>query len=500
LPDWIGKAARSLVQPPGGAGYHAGRVLAQKYRLVGVLGEGGMGAVWVAENLALNTRVALKLIRAEAKSADAEGRLLTEARAAAKLGHPAIVRVFDFGKSEEGDPYIVMELLEGEALAESLQRRARAPATRAVQLLLPIADALAVAHAEGIVHRDIKPENILLARTSHGLQPKILDFGVAKLHRDSGVSKLTGDGLVIGSPEYMSPEQARGMAGIDHRADVWAFTIVLYELIAGVLPFTGDNYNAIMASVIENEPLSLVELGIANQELWQIVERGLRKPPDQRWTSMREYGCALASWLWEQGIKEDATNASLEATWLATASTPPVDVFSAPRKSERLEVIQAELIVDEPPSSEWPSVASGVELQTIEAPRRGRRRWASTLALLAVLGGLAAGAIHLGMPARLLATPIGNSAKKLVAPASTQATAQAAAPPAQAVAAPAAAPPAQAVAAPAASAATSEEAAEPTAAAPTASVQPIKAVQRAAPARRSARATATAEQELKAPW
>jgi len=465
-----------------------------------------MGAVWVAKNLALNTRVALKLIRAEVKSADAEERLLTEARAAAKLGHPAIVRVFDFGRSEQGDPYIVMELLEGEALAESLQRRARAPATRAVQLLLPIADALAVAHAEGIVHRDLKPENVFLARTSHGLQPKILDFGVAKHHHGSGVSKLSDHGLVVGSPEYMSPEQARGLPGIDHRSDVWGFTVLLYELIAGALPFTGDNYNAVMGSIIDDEPRSLVELGVADDELWQIVARGLKKAPDQRWMSMRDYGRALACWLWENGIKEDATNASLEATWLASTSTPPADdVFSAPRG--RLEVIQAELIVDEPPPAEWPtpaaqrsisgaSVASDVELP-VDSPRRGRRL-VGRLALLAVLAALGAGAIHLGLPARLLAK-IGERANTVTAPVSTQATVTAAPSSAPAGEAPPAASPPQAVQAPAASAATSEHAAEALAPAPATSVQPANAVRRA-PARRSTRSTATPEQDLKAPW
>lgn len=324
------------------------RILDGKYRLVSELGEGGMGSVWLAHNLALDTRVAVKLIRAEIKSAATEDRLLKEARAAAKIRHPGIVRIFDFGRTEEGDPYLVMELLEGETLADSLDRQARAPATRAAQLLLPIADALAVAHDEGIVHRDLKPENIFLARTARGLEPKILDFGIAKHPGESIVSSLGRPGSILGSPDYMSPEQARGSRFVDHRTDVWSFAVVLYEMIAGERPFHGEGINDVLAAIVHGEPRPLTDFGVGDGALWEIIATGLRPSFEERWPSMRDFGQALATWLWEQGVKEDATKTSLEAVWLTTSGTPAHDdVFSEPQSARLPEVSDSDIIVEE---------------------------------------------------------------------------------------------------------------------------------------------------------
>src|SRR5262249_49057612 len=141
--------------------YVPGGVIGAKYRLTRVLGEGGMGAVWAARNLKLDVDVAIKLIRREVAADDTSERLLQEARAAARIGHPCIVRVYDFGETEFKDPYIVMELLEGESLRQALERKGRLPVVNAVQTLLPVASALSAAHAKGIIHRDVKPENVL---------------------------------------------------------------------------------------------------------------------------------------------------------------------------------------------------------------------------------------------------------------------------------------------------------------------------------------------------
>src|SRR5262249_7007231 len=162
-----------------------GDVIVEKYELLRVLGEGGMGAVWLAKNLTLEVEVALKLIRREVATLEASERLLQEARAAARLGHPSIVRVFDFGVTELDDPFIVMELLRGESLATFIDRRGRIPATESVQLLLPVASALCAAHAKGIVHRDLKPDNIILTTDDSGATiPKVVDFGIAKLRKE----------------------------------------------------------------------------------------------------------------------------------------------------------------------------------------------------------------------------------------------------------------------------------------------------------------------------
>lgn len=312
--------------------YIAGALIGGKYELIRPLGEGGMGSVWLAKNLALDSQVALKLLRAELDSEDAGERLLLEARAAARLGHRAIVRVFDFGHTDHGEPYLVMELLDGQTLAEVLSLRGRLSPVKAVQMLLPVADALATAHASGIVHRDLKPENIFLARETRRTQPKIVDFGIAKVQSSSTPRALTQQGTVLGSPGYMSPEQARGLSSIDHRSDVWAFCVVLYECITARLAFDGDNYNAIMCSIIEDPVVPSVQLAAGDAALWGVIERGLRKDREERWPSMHELGAALARWLLSNAVEQDVCGEPLSG-WLDETSVGKRDLLSAPPPS-----------------------------------------------------------------------------------------------------------------------------------------------------------------------
>jgi eukaryotic-like serine/threonine-protein kinase len=308
------------VRMPNSAPYSVGDVIAGKYRLDALLGEGGMGTVWRGFNLQLEAPVALKLIRAGLDQVSLPQRLKQEARAAAKLGHSGIVRVFDVGDSELGDPYIVMELLNGETLGNLLLTEQRLPAVRSVQLLLPVVDALAAAHSKGIVHRDLKPDNIFIAREGQQLQPKLLDFGIAKLADESAETPhLTQAGAVLGSPEYMSPEQARGRE-VDHRTDIWSFCVVLYETLSGTLPFIGANYNSLLRAIVEDEPVSLITLLAADQPLWEIVKRGLSKDVTRRFATMGELGQALAAWLMSQGVFEDVSGVSLDSKWMARGS------------------------------------------------------------------------------------------------------------------------------------------------------------------------------------
>ncbi len=316
-------------EPPSSQHYEPGVVIGDKYRLVRRLDEGGMGTVWVAHNLDLDAHVALKLLRPEASAENTAERLLNEARVLARLGHPAIVRVNDFGRTDTGDPFIVMELLEGECLADLAYRQGRFSAASAVQLLLPIAEALAVAHERGIVHRDLKPDNVFLARLGvNRVQPKVLDFGIARTAVD-GSMRLTRDGTVLGSPAYMSPEQARGERDLDCRTDVWSFCIVLYELLVGSTPFEGENYNAVLRAIIDTEPEPITDLAAGDAALWQVLARGLHKHREQRWPSMRALGAELAAWLMSHGVAEDITRASLPSTWF-DASCPESDPFSVP--------------------------------------------------------------------------------------------------------------------------------------------------------------------------
>jgi eukaryotic-like serine/threonine-protein kinase len=301
--------------------YLAGEVVGDRYRLVREIGRGGMGVVWVAHSLVLGVDVALKLIRASAASSALSSRMAREAHAAARLGHPALVRVFDFGWTRHGDPYLVMELVQGETLASLLKRESRMPAIRAVQTLLPIVDGLRLAHDKGIVHRDIKPDNVFLAADAlNRKQPKLLDFGIAKVDKQVD-GRLTQIGAVLGSPDYMSPEQALGLDDIDERTDIWSLCVVLYELITGTVPFQKPNYNALMHAIINEEPVPSTECGAGDKSLWQIIERGLRKERKERHQTVTELGEAMALWLYEHGIKEDLSGNSIRAVWLDAGLT-----------------------------------------------------------------------------------------------------------------------------------------------------------------------------------
>jgi serine/threonine protein kinase len=318
--------------------YAPGDSIGGKYSLLRLLGEGGMGSVWVAENMALKANVALKLIRADVAESSANERFLSEARLAARLQHAAIVRVFDFGKTEHDEPYIVMELLEGETLGQRLSRLGAIDPMDLCQTLLPIIDALHSAHGHGVIHRDLKPDNVFVAKADGGgVQPKLLDFGIAKLRGESAfhTTKLTQAGTLIGSPDYMSPEQARGETDLDPRSDVWALCVLAYECLVGKPPFHGDNYNALLWAIIHDEPVPITVFQAGDSELWRILKTGFAKDRNARWESARKLGEALAAWLESHGVVEDVCNRSLHASWLP-AERPtrpelaPFDPFGAP--------------------------------------------------------------------------------------------------------------------------------------------------------------------------
>jgi serine/threonine-protein kinase len=306
--------------------YAPGSIFAGKYRIVGLLGEGGMGAVWRAHSLSLDVDVAIKVLHREQIPSLASARLLREARATASIGHPAIVQIFDFGETEAGEPFLIMELLEGESLAGWLDERGRISATLAVQMLLPIASALVAAHARGIIHRDIKPENIIAVPSGLGTYlPKIVDFGVAKLlSSHHGARVLTEAGVILGSLEYMSPEQAEGQQEVGEQTDIWALCVVLYELISGQRPFHGATATATIFALYTRDPTPTTQLAAGDEELWAILRRGLEKSPTKRWSTMQALGRALAFWATERGITVDTAGTSLAHHWGVSESDSPV--------------------------------------------------------------------------------------------------------------------------------------------------------------------------------
>ncbi|MEZ4410234.1 MAG: protein kinase [Polyangiales bacterium] len=238
-----------------------GTTLAGRYRLQRLIGCGGMADVYEGLHTWTQRRVAVKVLRTRGEDdldrvstptpATME-RFLSEARAAAKTRHPHIVEVLDMGRDPaSGVVFMAQEFLEGEDLRSLLRRRERLDAAEALALLRPVLDALVHAHAAGVIHRDVKPENIFLEARPEGPFPRLIDFGIARIHEDdSARAGVTRTGTIIGTVAYMSPEQASGQRDLDPRSDVWSIGVVLFEVLTGVQPFSGDNYNAILAQVL----------------------------------------------------------------------------------------------------------------------------------------------------------------------------------------------------------------------------------------------------------
>jgi serine/threonine-protein kinase len=367
--------------------HKTGDVVDGRYVLIEQLGKGGMGVVWKARSTALDVEVAVKLVRGSNSSSDSFKRMAREAHAAARLGHPAMATVLDFGATPEGDPYVVMELLHGESLGEVLGRERRVDVLRAVGTLLPIIDGLREAHEKGIVHRDLKPENLFISKAARGrLQPKVLDFGIAKLEQPmDSATKLTQDGTVLGSPGYFSPEQARGQTDIDFKTDIWSISVVLYELITGELPFKGANYNALLMSILKDTPPSIMSHGFGDEALWSIVQRGLHRDRAKRWGSMWELGRALAAWLYAKGIHADVASRSIKEVWLdthtASEQAPPPEVFGSEGKGRRtLSTLVKRRAAD---------TLAGETVSTASVPRRVPARllgWSAAGTFVLVLG------------------------------------------------------------------------------------------------------------------
>jgi len=231
----------------------AGQVVGGRYRLDRRLGKGGMGEVWAATHEVTRRRLALKFLSGPfAPSAESRQRFLREARAASAVEHPNVVAIHDVFELEDGTPLMVMDQLEGETLAARFGREGPLSLEETATLMLPVVSAVGAAHAKGIVHRDLKPDNIFIAREAGSERVKVLDFGVAKLFGAEPSTGLTGSGAMLGTPCYMAPEQASGEGDVDHRADVWAIGVILYEALSGGRPVEGDNLGQVLTRLLRD--------------------------------------------------------------------------------------------------------------------------------------------------------------------------------------------------------------------------------------------------------
>ncbi len=270
-----------------------GQLIDSRYDVIRVLGEGGMGIVYEVRHQLLGRHLALKVLRSDlARDRKLCQRFIREARAAAKVEHPNVVRITDFGALPSGQPYFVMELLRGESLTRVMSAARPMSLDRFVPIVEQLVDALSAAHGADVIHRDLKPDNIQILREGSGAElVKILDFGLARV---AGASRLTKQGFVFGTPHYMSPEQAHGDP-VDHRADIYALGVLMYEMLTGQLPFDADSYTGVLAKHIYEPPLHPSKL-VGRKTLGALeplILRCLEKKPHKRHASVSLVGDEL---------------------------------------------------------------------------------------------------------------------------------------------------------------------------------------------------------------
>ncbi len=391
----------------GNAGVEPGQVLAGKYRIDRVLGEGGMGVVVAAHHLQLDQQVAIKFLLPEAlRNADAVARFGHEARAAVKIKSEHVARVIDVGTLETGAPYIVMEYLQGADLEVVLEKNGPLPVVDAVDFTLQTCEALADAHALGIIHRDLKPANLFCIRGSDGLQCiKVLDFGISKLTGAGGAGAgmgMTRTTAVMGSPLYMSPEQMQSSRNVDVRTDIWAVGVILYELLAGKPPFLGESIPELCMKIMTAAPEPLVRVrGDVPAGLESVILRCLAKDRTQRYPHVAALAVDLRpfapprskisverAWRILSASSPDLLGSLPPAIRASAGPRPPVVIAQGPSPGNTAQGREGgpPILAEDAASSSWGRTARK------ESPRPARH-WAVFGALAVSLALLAAGGI-----------------------------------------------------------------------------------------------------------
>src|SRR5689334_10755210 len=269
-----------------------GTTLAGKYRIDARLNEGGMGTVYRGTHVLMDKTVAIKVLR-PSLAADEKivARFSREARAASRISHPNALSVTDFGEDESGHVFLVMEFLSGKTLKHVIREEGPLPLARVVDIARQIGDALHAAHEQGVVHRDLKSDNIMLIDTMTGDHAKVLDFGIAKINEPDGAvdTGLTAPNLVIGTPQYMSPEQCSQNSEIDTRSDIYSFGVILYEMLVGHVPFSGDSPTMVMMKHLQEPvPSVMEERSDLPASVARVVARAMAKVPDNRYQNVAE--------------------------------------------------------------------------------------------------------------------------------------------------------------------------------------------------------------------
>src|SRR5262245_56778434 len=315
------------------------------YRSIALLGEVGMGAVYLAEHPGIGRRVAVKVLHKNyTRDEHLLARFLNEARAANAIRHPNIIEIIDSGMLADGTPFLVMELLEGESLGTRLRNAGALPIATAVDFAYQTASALGAAHSKGIVHRDLKPDNLFVINDPHDPgreRIKVLDFGIAKLQQSStGDSVKTRTGTLMGTPIYMSPEQCRGTRSVDHRSDIYSLGIIFYEMLIGQTPFVSEGFGELVNMHLNVPPASArsrrPEIPLA---LDALVLKMLSKNPEDRYAEMSEVQGALkasgGSLFTVRGSSPDLAKTHAKAP--VTQTSPMLDTTFSTGTGERFE-------------------------------------------------------------------------------------------------------------------------------------------------------------------
>jgi eukaryotic-like serine/threonine-protein kinase len=391
--------------PPAATAIGAGTVVAGKYRIERALSRGAMGSVWVATHLALDTPVAIKFMSLHSppgpngsdpasQTVESRARFEREAKAAAQVRSANVVQILDYGV-DGSMPYIVMELLQGEDLGARLKRVGRMPLTEVSRLVRSVARALQRAHDAGLVHRDLKPGNIFLAKEGDDEVPKVLDFGVAKaLSADRPIDEGTQEGTLVGTPSYMSPEQAMGRTDVDHRSDLWSVGVVTFRALTGVKPFPSDSLLEVVVQICTSDaPRASQIVPDLPPEVDAFFERALQRDPAARFQSARDMARALAA------VSSPVSSASLP-------SVPP-----GPRNG-------ALGVQDAFEDSGEPVVPSGSRRSPSARRRRRRLVWIGIVGALVALTGIVILLARSKAPATLATAPSASTAT--AAPTSTE--------------------------------------------------------------------------------
>jgi serine/threonine-protein kinase len=338
-----------------------GQTLAGKYLIEQLIKRGGMGAVYRGKHVLMDKTVAIKVLRPSLAGDDVVvARFSREAKAASRISHPHAVSVTDFGEAENGVVFLVMEYLDGRTLKDIIRSEGPMPLERAVEIVRQVAGALDVAHQQGVVHRDLKSENIMLSQTNGGDWAKVLDFGIAKIQQPEGVRDhdITAANIVIGTPQYMSPEQCSQTSPIDARSDVYSLGVIVYEMLAGRVPFTGESPTVIMMKQVQDPPPSILE---ARPDLPasvdKLIERALAKQPADRFQTAGELSLELTRAAAETSTADAAVLRAAPET-VANAPVNPteddLDEVTVVRPRDELTEVRPS---QEPPLYEQPIAA-----------------------------------------------------------------------------------------------------------------------------------------------